>query len=150
VNPHLAAVAALLHAAVPGLHVYVTEAERPDYDPTDWTATWTSAQKQAWSLPERWVVIAAPTPRKRDESLADARTDINDLWRVTVAANSLWKFDWLAERVSAAIDPGTPDVDGYSAHIELVANVIVDTDTDVTPHLFWSADTYRYEATPTV
>lgn len=147
-NPHLGAVAALLHAAVPGLHVYVTEAERPDYDPSDWGATWDSTQKQAWTLPERYVVLQAPTPRKRALTITGVRSRISDYWTVTTAADSRWKFDWLASRVMDALDGAQPEVEDYAAHVELVANVINAVDKDVDPHMHYSADTYRYRATP--
>lgn len=147
-NPHLAGVAALLHAEVPGLHVYVTEAERPDYDPTAWDEEWTGAQKQAWTLPDRYVVIAAPVPFERSHALSGGRRDIHDYWTVTTAANSRWKFDWIASRVRAALHPGAPEVEGFEAFIELSNAVVVGVDKDVDPHMHYCADSYVYDATP--
>lgn len=145
---HLAGIAALLPA---GLHVYKSEAERPDYDPADWSAAWSDAQRQAWTLPKRYVILTAPTFMSEPIAIDGAKTSIHDYFQATAVGITDDQCRWVQEKVEAALNPmggGRPVVEGFATWTKRTAAGISAVDRDVTPHVVYSVDTYRYRATP--
>jgi hypothetical protein len=148
VRAHIAGIAALIPS---GIDVYKTRAERPDYNPADWSAAWTSTQKAAWTLPDRYVVITAPTFMVRAIDITDARNEVSDYFQVTAVGLSDDQCRWVHEKVRAVLDPkggGRPSVTGFLAWTRLSATGITAVDTDVDPQRVFAVDTYRYQATP--
>lgn len=142
---HLAAIAALIPD---GIDVYATEAERPDYNPADWSAAWSSVQRAAWVLPERYVVLAAPTFMTDPLTIDGTRAHVDDYFQVTAVGVTDGQARWVHEKVRAALNPGTPIVAGFGCRTKLRAAGITAADRDVTPHRIYAVDTYRYRATP--
>lgn len=142
---HLAGIAALIPN---GIHVYDTEAERPDYNPADWSGAWSDAQRAAWTLPDRYVVLAAPTFADDSLTIDGARRVVDDYLQVMAVGISARQVRWVQEAVRSALDPGTPTVAGHRCRIKLRATGIHAVDRDVTPHRHYATDTYRYRAVP--
>jgi len=148
VNEHLAAIAALIQAAISGIHVYDTEVEQPEYDPSDWAASWSAAQRAAWTIPERYVIVTAPTFKRESLTITADRSSFNDYFQVTACGLSPRQCRWVHERVQAALDGGKPIVAGFNADTHLGPTGITAVDTDVDPHVSYAVDSYRYRATP--
>ncbi|MFW7414757.1 hypothetical protein [Demequina sp. SO4-18] len=145
---HLAAIAALIPA---GIHVYMTEADRPDYDPADWSAEWTAEQREAWTLPDRYVILSAPTMPETSMTINGTRRHISSYVQVKAVGTSDRQSRWVHEQVRTALDPvggARPVVEGYTTHLHLGPTGIHTVDRDVTPHRFWASDSYRYSANP--
>ena len=142
---HLAAIAALAPA---GVHVYDTEAERPDYDPTDWLGAWSAAERAAWVLPDRYVVLSSPSLRRDTDTMSRAVLDIDDYVQVKAVALTARECRHLQGQLQDALDRAHPVVAGFSTDLFLGATGITAVDRDVTPHRVHSADSYRYRATP--
>lgn len=147
---HLAGIAALIPD---GIDVYATAAERPDYDPADWSAPWSSAQQAAWELPDRYVVLTAPTMLERSLTIDGLRRGVESYFQATAVGLSDQQARWVHEQIRATLNPaggGRPDVPGYSAWTHLSAEGIHSIDREVKPYRYFAVDTYKYRATPTV
>lgn len=145
---HVAGIAALIPS---GIDVYKTQANRPDYNPADWSATWSDAQKAAWTLPDRYVIITAPTFMVKAIDITDARSEVSSYFQVTAVGLTDEQCGWVHEKVRAVLDPkggGRPTVTGYIAWTQLSATGITAVDKDVDPHRVYAVDSYRYQATP--
>lgn len=144
---HLAAIAALIPDGIP---VFDTAAERPNYDPSDWTATWSAAQRAAWTLPEpaRWVILSAPTFPKVADTLDDVPRDVRGYVRVTTVDVSARGARWVQEAVRAVLDRGAPVVTGYSANLRHSTADVFAKDEDSPTDLYYAVDSYLYQATP--
>jgi hypothetical protein len=142
---HLAAIAAL---APVGVHVYDTDVERPQYNPADWSGTWTTADKQAWSLPDRYIILTAPSFRERASTLSRVRLDVDDYLQVTAVESTPRGARWLQEAVRVAFDRAKPVLTGFNTDLHFSASGIHAVDRELSPHRYYSVDTYRYKATP--
>jgi len=147
VSDHLGAIAARIQAL--GIEVYDASAERPDYDPRHWSQELTPEQQAAWTLPEFYAILTAPTLRKVAMTVDGARSRVRDYVQVTVAGRSGWQVRHWNGDVHDVLDLSRFVVgDEFQAAMKLSATGIITTDKDVTPHRAYCVDTYRYFATP--
>lgn len=147
---HLQGVAASVSTALPsGLHVYDTEAERPDYDPTDWESdAWDDAAKTAWVLPDMYVVLAAPAFRSSAFTIDGARTSVGGYFQATAVGLTAEQTRLLHTKLRDVLDGGHPMIAGFYASTRMSAEGIVAIDKSIIPHRAFAVDTYRYDATP--
>lgn len=146
---HIAGIAALIQTGFPdGIHVYDTQAERPDYNPSDWSGSWSNENKAAWTLPARYIVLGAPTLREVSLSLSRACLDVDDLVYLKGCGTSVTSCRWVMEHMRAVADRGRPEVENYSTHLTLFGTPgMTDVDRDVKPHIAHATDTFHYRAT---
>lgn len=146
---HLAAIAALASASMtPALPVFDTAVEPPNYDPTNWTGAWTAAQRAAWVLPTRYLILSAPTLRTIAESLDDFPRDVRDYVRITAVDSSARAARLMQEAVRGDLDRSHPTVTGYSTDLRHSTADVFAKDGDGPTDLYYAVDTYLYQATP--
>lgn len=146
---HLAAIAALASASMtPALPVFDTAVEKPNYNPLNWTGAWTAAQRDAWVLPTRYLILSAPTLRTEAESLDDVPRDVRDYVRVTTVDPSARGARLVQEAVRDDLDRSHPVVTGYSTNLRHSTADVFAKDGDGTTDLYYAVDTYLYHATP--
>jgi hypothetical protein len=151
VRNHLQAVAELIQSGfTDGIHVYDTQADKPDYDPANWAGPWSEADKIAWALPARYVVIgASPTLRQVALSISRGRLDVDDRILIKGCGLSVASCRWVMENVRAVADRGRPSVEDYSTLLTFQeSDELLDIDRDVDPPVAHATDAYRYRATP--
>ena len=146
---HLQGIAALVSSAFPsGFHVYDTEAEAPDYDPSNWeSAAWDDAKKAAWKLPDSYVVLAAPAFSGHKFTVGGA-TRVSEYFQATAVGLTAEQVRLVHTKLREVLDGGNPHVTNYHATTRLGPTGIAAIDKDIIPHRAFAVDTYRYDAHP--
>ncbi len=142
---HLSAIAALVPHDIP---VFDTAAERPNYNPLNWTGAWTSAQRAAWELPERYVVLTAPTLRTRAWTLDDVPRDIRDYVRLMIVDPTARGARSAQESIRNTLNRSHPVVAGFSTDLRHSSGDVFARDSEAPNDLYYAVDTYLYHATP--
>lgn len=150
-STHLEVTAALVYGT--GLPVYDSMAERPTYDPADWSKLWTEEQQTQWQLETPYAVLGAPSVFAEDaRTLSRKHRDIGDDFRLTITGRDPREVRHWAGLVKVALNDARPELEGYSTWIRWSdsTNVLKDPSVPMPgpDYLCYAVHTYRLDSTP--